>query len=363
MPLDVVRLVDSDLFAKSTGNEFKAAVALWCKSWLQIPAASLPDDDRVLAHLSGTGTAWKKCKAMALRGWTRCSDGRLYHPVVAEKARKAWEARLDQRERAAKRWSKPPASHLPIGGIAVADAMAMQGIGIGKGTGREIEGRKEEGPAAQSLSSEDDAGELLHPSLNLGQTASVTRLKTKTSDDVTEAVRLWNAMAAHADLPQVSKLTEPRRRSLLARLREAGGIEGWKDALRKVAASEHLTGVNNRGWKPSSPWDRMCGVVNFGSVSPTCGLTVVGARRHRKCTYLAALACGSARIDLTSEGNKPAACHWHNSDDGSKWKLATRLPRAGLHFGVKRGRALVLLVVGIRLPFTVLMSRQWRMNG
>lgn len=97
MRLDTSRLLDSDLFAISTGDEFKAAVALWCKSWTQLPAASLPDDDRVLAHLSGAGARWKKLKAMALRGWVRCADGRLYHPVVAEQACDAWDERLEYR--------------------------------------------------------------------------------------------------------------------------------------------------------------------------------------------------------------------------------------------------------------------------
>lgn len=99
MPLDVVRLLDSDLFALATGNEFKAALALWCKAWLQVPAASLPSDDRVLAHLSGTGATWSKVKAMALRGWELCADGRYYHPVIAEKALEAWKGRLRYKEK------------------------------------------------------------------------------------------------------------------------------------------------------------------------------------------------------------------------------------------------------------------------
>jgi hypothetical protein len=97
MRLDTTRLLDSDLFALSTGDEFKAAVALWCKSWTQLPAASLPTDDRVLAHLSGAGPRWKKVKAMALRGWIEADDGRLYHPIVAEQAIAAWEERQEFR--------------------------------------------------------------------------------------------------------------------------------------------------------------------------------------------------------------------------------------------------------------------------
>ncbi len=86
MPLDVIRLIDSDMFAETTGDEFKAAVALWCKSWTQIPAGSLPNKDMVLAHLSGNAAKWKRIKAGAMRGWILCSDDRWYHPVVAEKA-------------------------------------------------------------------------------------------------------------------------------------------------------------------------------------------------------------------------------------------------------------------------------------
>jgi Protein of unknown function (DUF1376) len=102
MPLDVQRLLDSDLFALSTGDEFKAAVALWCKSWLQKPSGSLPNDDRVLAHLSGAYGAWQEVRQNALRGWILCSDGRLYHPVVCEKARIAWSQRVKQRINGAK---------------------------------------------------------------------------------------------------------------------------------------------------------------------------------------------------------------------------------------------------------------------
>jgi hypothetical protein len=99
MPLDTVRLIDSDLFALSTGEEFKAAVALWCKSWTQIPAASLPNDDRILAHLSGTASRWKRVKEMCMRGWVLCDDGRYYHPVIAEKAMEAWREREEYQER------------------------------------------------------------------------------------------------------------------------------------------------------------------------------------------------------------------------------------------------------------------------
>lgn len=118
MPVDTVRLLDSDTFALATGDQFKAAFRLWCKAWQQKPAASLPDDDVVLASLSGTGRMWPKFRPVALRGFMKCSDGRLYHPVIAEKALEAWKHRKAQRDRANKRWS---------GGVPVGlDALRIQ---------------------------------------------------------------------------------------------------------------------------------------------------------------------------------------------------------------------------------------------
>lgn len=102
MSLDVVRLRDSDISILATGDEFRCAVLLWCASWHQVPAASLPDNDVILSRLAGFGRVvdeWLKVKDGALRGWIKCADGRLYHPVVAEKANEAWESRLEYRQR------------------------------------------------------------------------------------------------------------------------------------------------------------------------------------------------------------------------------------------------------------------------
>ena len=104
MPLDVVRLRDSDMTAIASGDGFRAAVLLWCAAWHQVPAASLPKDDRTLAHLAGFGRdlkSWMKVKADALRKFVECSDGRLYHPTIAEKAIEAADAKRKQRERTA----------------------------------------------------------------------------------------------------------------------------------------------------------------------------------------------------------------------------------------------------------------------
>lgn len=103
MPLDVARLRDSELASNETPDACWAAVLLWAASWHQVPAASIPEDELWIAKQAGyqqrgkIDKAWAKVRSGALRGWVKCSDGRLYHPVVAEKARDAWLAKQRQR--------------------------------------------------------------------------------------------------------------------------------------------------------------------------------------------------------------------------------------------------------------------------
>ena len=178
MPIDTVRLIDSDLIALSTGDEFKAAVRLWCKAWHQIPAGSLPDDDRILASLSGMGRLWGRVKTMALRGFIACSDGRLYHPVIAEKALEAWSHRLAQRDRAAKRWQKSGNATASPGAHATAHATAMQGTGTGKRTKT-----GQDTASASSLRSETSAG------------TTSSAVDRRPGNGIAKTAEVWNAYA------------------------------------------------------------------------------------------------------------------------------------------------------------------------
>ena len=99
MPLDCRRLLTSETWVLGTAEQKVAALTLWCESWSQVPAGSMSADERMLAHLSGAGANWKRVREHVLRGWVLCGDGRLYHPVVAEKACEAWKLKLAQRAR------------------------------------------------------------------------------------------------------------------------------------------------------------------------------------------------------------------------------------------------------------------------
>ena len=101
-PMFRARLFGSSFHARVSDAGWRAGVTLWLKSWDQSPAGSLPDDDIDLCRLAELGRdlkSWRKIKAEALWGWFKCSDGLLYHDVVAEGVNEAWRGKLEQRWR------------------------------------------------------------------------------------------------------------------------------------------------------------------------------------------------------------------------------------------------------------------------
>lgn len=104
-PLYRARLFGSSFHARATDAEWRAGVTLWLKSKDQVPAGSLPDDDVDLCRLAELGRVrtWRKIRPVALRGWFKCSDGRLYHRVVAEIVLAAWSAKLKRQAKEIRR--------------------------------------------------------------------------------------------------------------------------------------------------------------------------------------------------------------------------------------------------------------------
>lgn len=114
MMIDIPRLRASPFDATQDDGAWRAALNLWMSSWHGDPAASLEDEEGALCKAAGLGRdlrTWRKVKAVALRGWTLCDDGRLYHATVAEFALEAWLEKLQQRLSSGagnrKRWGVP----------------------------------------------------------------------------------------------------------------------------------------------------------------------------------------------------------------------------------------------------------------
>ena len=73
-------------------------------------------------------------------------------------------------------------------------------------------------------------------------------LQVSPAGDVSEAVRIYNEMAGQVGWPAVQKLTPNRSRSLRARLADAGGVDGWRFAVERAAASDFLCGRTPKPW-------------------------------------------------------------------------------------------------------------------
>ena len=101
--LNTERLMSSELVALHGNEIIRAALMLWCRAWKQRPAASLPDDDKINAAFARLPMArFHKLKDAVMLGFVKCSDGRLYHPVLAGEAGKAYEKKISfQKRRAA----------------------------------------------------------------------------------------------------------------------------------------------------------------------------------------------------------------------------------------------------------------------
>ncbi|MGK2829223.1 DUF1376 domain-containing protein [Ralstonia pseudosolanacearum] len=102
MPLEINRLRRSKSWLKAKRNPALAfyQINLWTAAWHDVPAGSLEDDDDVLADLAMCDpTKWPKVREEVMRGWVKCSDGRLYNPTVCEKALESWAAKVERREK------------------------------------------------------------------------------------------------------------------------------------------------------------------------------------------------------------------------------------------------------------------------
>jgi hypothetical protein len=143
-PVYRARLFGSEFHALASADEWRAGVTLWLKSYDQSPAGSLPAADAMLARLAELPLAdWLGVRGRALHGWELCSDGRLYHGVIADLVLDAWARKHKiseaNRGNANKRWKhkqKPPhAGAMPPQSQIDAAAMPFDANRQGQGQG------------------------------------------------------------------------------------------------------------------------------------------------------------------------------------------------------------------------------------
>lgn len=273
MPLDTSRLLDSDFMALATAEEFRCGFTLWCKAWQQVPAGSLPDDDRILAHLSGARDRWCDMRDMSLHGFVKCSDGRLYHPVICEKAiealphrqefKRGKSAAAERKERERKDRAalfeslrnagivpdfhtktrdlrklaaehKVTISHSDSAVTCHAPVTAIKGTV--KGQGQILDNS----PTDSSISDAD-------PPVPADPLPTLLPAVIDRPDDAQTAFeRLDTLRREFVPNARAVELTPQRKRALATRLKEIGGLGGWDDVLSIIRASPFLRGDTSR---------------------------------------------------------------------------------------------------------------------
>ena len=261
MPLDVERLRRSKAWLKAKRRKELAfyVINLWMSSWHEVPAASLEADDDVLADRAMCDPdTWDELKNDILHGWVLCTDGRLYHPVVAEKAVEAWQKKEKYRERSRKgnaaRWPHPkgpePAlDHEDEPGSGEGGPKECTATGQGGCTGGPEGSIKD--PAKESLK---DPPAVLEPPKGQGQGQGQGEGKKKTSP----AARVVTKLALSADDMVVDNPDLPLEAAeeylAYRKAKKAPLTAGaWKSIVAEVRKTNRplpnaLAYAMNRGW-------------------------------------------------------------------------------------------------------------------
>jgi hypothetical protein len=297
MPLAVQLVRDSRFVSEVKPEAFRAGFLLWCASWHQVPAGSIPDNDIELAKLAGYGFAvgsWKRLRREALMNFTLCSDGRYYHREVSARALVAWQSRLEHfYERAKERLrkankaradEKPPRQALPTltfeqwnerrlsAGIPMEKAESFAGIQVPevRNSGGSVGGI----PAENPLKGEGEGTEREQKALKEKETTAASRLVVRSADAPPDDPQRtlpetgpnpkpyavpdcpYEAIVdayhhALAMLPRVTVLNDARREHMRARWREVcadarfdatAGLEWFRWYFEHAASSSFLTG-------------------------------------------------------------------------------------------------------------------------
>lgn len=160
-PLKHKRLTRSAWWIRASDRAKALNIDLWCAAYQEVPAASLPDDDLYLSDLAGFGrrdiSAWLEVKAEVLACWILWTDGRWYHPTLAEVACEAWATRMEavqQREADRERKRQKRAG----GHQGPSDGHPPDKDGLSAGRPADIEGTPDGNPPENALKGQDRTG-------------------------------------------------------------------------------------------------------------------------------------------------------------------------------------------------------------
>lgn len=225
------------------GAYLKLLMIAWRSNTCDLP----DDDDRLAAMLSIPVRKWKKIKTAVFEMWT-LNNGRWQQKKLIKIREMVETKRKKRSSAAAERWGaeahendNPPTS----------ENSSLQK------TEEKVDVFLQDFDAKNFNSEElshcfySDRGMQMHCIPNTKDQIPNTKEESKTVSPqvLEECVSVFNAFAEQNGLSKVQSCKGKRLKALRARLKECGGIEGWRAAIEKVSASAFLLGDNPNGWK------------------------------------------------------------------------------------------------------------------
>ncbi len=178
---------------------------------------SLPDDDARLARVAKVSTRlWNSRIGPVIREFLTAENGAVFSNRLREEA--GYVERQVKQQSDRKNGKKSDKS--------------LKNNKLGKSTD----------------STTDTSGENPSQQPNNPTVSKIDKSISPESVEIEVAVELYNEAAKELGLASVQKMTKPRERRLVARLKDVGGLEGWKAALDKIRGSPFLQG-HETNWK------------------------------------------------------------------------------------------------------------------
>ena len=210
----------------------------------------VPDDDRYLARLCNMSTRrYKSAKRALIDGdFMEVRDGFIW----IEKSSKQWEK--DQSFSNSQRLKAQKKHRYDKAKLLAENNTNSAGAGAGGHAspypsplrvGEDSLGR----PKKSSPLSEQDSNGSPFDKVEGGQSPDYP-----VNGDVVAMVDIWNDFAQIHGLDKAEPLDPGRRKKALQRLKECGGLDGWRKVVLSIAESPWLLGKNDDRWEVSFGW-------------------------------------------------------------------------------------------------------------
>lgn len=162
MMVDVPRVLRSEFILSASKAGVGAAFLLWCSAWHEVPAGSLPENERILARLALCDwDEWQEVREEALNDYVLCSDGRYHHTtgavVVLEALDRTKKASIRGKKGATVRWD-PARRHAQSNAQAMEQALTKHAQSNAQAMLKNANGPEENGMDSGTRAPAHEAG-------------------------------------------------------------------------------------------------------------------------------------------------------------------------------------------------------------